>query len=258
VSWSSVDVIVSHLHRCIFVHCRKTAGTAIKAALGCSLGPRDVVIGGLHEILERGGRLNRASLCALLHPKAWPAWAPLVLGRASLREAMNFGVKRRYRGLLSRNPAHPSAKQIREAFPREWDQYYKFCFVRNPFEQVLSDYFGRRTHTGYTGSFRDFLAALEAAPDTSPLFPEGHIPNYLMYTIDGRVAVDFIGRYEHLERDFEAVTRAVGLEARKIERVNTGSYDGGPKQYYGPSEIRIVSRLYAREIELFGYSLDMV
>lgn len=41
-------------------------------------------------------------------------------------------------------PPHPTAKEIKRSFPEEWDKYYKFCAVRNPYEKVVSDYIWRK------------------------------------------------------------------------------------------------------------------
>src|SRR5690606_4844675 len=143
-------------HRFIFLHCRKVAGSAIKRALFPTLGPDDVMIGSWHECLRHGGRLNRAARRALAHPRAWPGVLRGLL-RGDWPAAVNQGVKHFYMGALSDTPAHPTAEEIARAFPEEWASFFKFCFVRNPYSQLLSDYFWRKKVSGEDTSFRQFL-----------------------------------------------------------------------------------------------------
>jgi len=246
-------MIVSHRHRFVFIHCRKVAGSSIKATLGPILGPEDVMIGGVHEALRNGGRLTRPSKRALLHPQAWIGMGRAIARRQPRDEIINAGVKARYYMNLSRSPDHPTAEDARALFPGEWDRYFKFCFVRNPYERVLSEYFWRTKNTGVSVSFREYLELLRAPVDPTGVVPE-RVDNWDMYTIGGSIAADFVGRYETLEPDFRKVCERLDLPVDGLSaRRKVGRYERDLASYYGPAEHELVTALYADEIRAFGY-----
>jgi len=246
-------MIVSHRYRFIFIHCRKVAGSSIKATLGPILGLDDVMIGGVHESLRNGGRLTRPSKRALVHPKAWVGMGRAAARRQPRDEIINAGIKARYYGWLSKSPDHPTAEESRALFPDEWGSYYKFCFVRNPYERVLSEYFWRKKNTGVSVSFLEYLKLLQAPADPTGIVPE-RIDNWDMYTLDGAIAVDFVGRYETLEPDFQKVCQHLKLPVEGLSaRRKVGQYKRDLASYYGPAEQELVATLYAREIDAFGY-----
>lgn len=61
-------------------------------------------------------------------------------------------------------------------------------------------------------------------------------------------------RYEALDEQFEALARRLGLPAGlKLARVNVTVHDDY-RSYYDDEARAIVQRLYARDIERFGYA----
>ena len=82
------------------------------------------------------------------------------------------------------------------------------------------------------------------------------IDNYDIYSIDGDVAVDFVGRYESLADDLKLALGHVGLslEAELPRAKTTFRRNALPyRDYYDDDTREIVARWYAREIELLDY-----
>ena len=77
------------------------------------------------------------------------------------------------------------------------------------------------------------------------------------YTIDGEVAIDYVGRYETLEADLiTALARAGVKQTIEIPRTNvTRDRDRslGYRSYYTPETQALVADWYAPEIALWGY-----
>jgi hypothetical protein len=73
---------------------------------------------------------------------------------------------------------------------------------------------------------------------------------------DGRLEVDFIGRYENLEKDFEFIAeKVVGKRRTRLAQNNIINGDKKKYQkYYTSKMIDIVSRVYREDIELLDYS----
>src|SRR5258706_396035 len=81
-----------------------------------------------------------------------------------------------------------------------WSKYYKFAFVRNPWDRQVSFYFYKTRAEKPRRTFDDFLANKRRAL----------VESRDIYTIDNRLAVDFLGRYETLGRDFATAMAGAG------------------------------------------------
>lgn len=261
-------MIISHKYRFIFIHCRKVAGSAIKTTLWPYLGADDIMIGSLDEVLQRGGSLNRAARHAMWHPRSLNVTRKMIQERwlhgetDRYRNLVNTAVKARYRRLLFRNPVHPPAGKVKSMFPYEWENYFKFCFVRNPYEQALSEYSHQRRNSGREFEFGYFLKALAGDVEDRSITPSGLISNWPLYTIDDEIAVDYIGRYQSLEEDFAWLCERLGIPHRGRlleEKVEKQGRNKELRDWYDPEYVGLVRNLYKEEIAYFSIPspLDM-
>lgn len=247
-------MIISHTHKFIFVHCRKVAGSSVKLKLAPLLGAEDLIIGSADEIQQAGVPLTRAMNLALKQPVArLYYWAGRALGVSSAR-ATNIALKRAFIKDLGDNPPHPTALRIAAFVGHNWNTYTKFCFTRNPYERVVSDYLWRRRTTGRTFSFAQYLEALKNGDDTQGLIQAQATSNWEMMTIDDQMQMDFVGRYERLQNDFQQITERLGLGRQTLD---VASKNFGKKSdygtLYGPKERKIVDALFEKEIDHFSY-----
>lgn len=137
--------------------------------------------------------------------------------------------------------------------------FFKFCFVRNPWDRLVSAYHYLRkghptspiAHTLMRGaSFAEFVTETLRSPAVAR---ELHIRPQCSFVVDsrGELVVDFVGRFEHLERDFETVARRLG-QARKLEAHNQSLHQDY-ESYYDDQTQKIVADFYRQDIELFNY-----
>ena len=136
-------MIISHKHRFIFLHCRKTGGSSIKVSLYPQLGRQDIMIGSFHELIRDKQQLKMQAISDIVSPSGSTM---LLLKLAKTRRidvSINDAIKSKY-NFLGSNPPHASAKLIRENFPAQWQNYQKFAFVRNPYTQIVSDFLWRK------------------------------------------------------------------------------------------------------------------
>ena len=158
--------------------------------------------------------------------------------------------------LAAKKHGHISAAELRPHVPDEvWDGYFKFAFVRNPFDRFIStSFFLNRKDPGF---------AAEALPRMkqalrNPRFTQRILvaPQHRMIEDrTGAPATDFIGRYESLQQDFEAVCVRVGIEPAALPVENRSDH-GAYTDYYDAELERAVARLYAGDIERYGYRFN--
>jgi len=109
---------------------------------------------------------------------------------------------------------HMPAERVRELLGAEtWARYFRFATVRNPFSQMLSNFFWL-THRRPPTDDAAFAKARRAFARfvTGPLLWRRKWSNDLhIVGIDGRVEMDRLIRFEHLAADTAAVCAHLGL-----------------------------------------------
>jgi hypothetical protein len=151
---------------------------------------------------------------------------------------------------------HASAAKYKKRFPDQFDAYFKFAFVRNPWDWLVSRYhWSRYRQRLITFEFPEFLDRLESGYELSAArwLRKALAPQVDRITIDGRIAVDFVGRFEQLRDDFHHVCNVLQLEDRPplphVFRSDHACYTN----YYDDEMKAVVERLYAVDIEAFDY-----
>jgi len=147
---------------------------------------------------------------------------------------------------------HATATEIRDSLDREiFNSVFKFTFVRNPWDWQVSLYhyiLENPENHGYEetmklGSFRNFVFSREklSFTQTSCLVDES-----------GNLLVDFVGKFENLDQDFQSICRKVGIAAclPHINKTKRTDY----QDYYDAETRDLTARLYAEDIERFGYT----
>ena len=164
-----------------------------------------------------------------------------------------------------------------------YSDYFKFCFVRNPWARLVSCYqrllnkrninqtywtkflfyfmpkssnSGRHrlaalpVLNGYM-SFNEFVSAVANIPDE---YANKHFRSQytFLYNARGKLLVDYIGHLETFDADFQHVARRVGLSGEIPQdrpRPKRRSY----KDYYDKDTWEIVAQRYQKDIEILGY-----
>lgn len=155
---------------------------------------------------------------------------------------------------------HLLARQIQlEVGVEIFQSYFKFAIVRNPWDRVVSQFAHMSKRRGlrrYIGmqegdSFKRYLELIRETrhvqwePQTSFILGE-----------QGRLLVDFIGRFEDFDNSVLSILTHLGLGRCSIPHAKRG--ERGPYQSYYDRETQgIVADMYAADIEMFGYSFNL-
>jgi hypothetical protein len=178
---------------------------------------------------------------------------------------------------------HVPARVLREILGHAiWNQSFKFGFVRNPWDRIVSIYHHYRNECKFDVAKvlrhpRSALYSLHRArrlgiPESTVLTAEivqrlydlqrenrncMSAPSNLQYTMffdeDEKPLVDFIGRYERLEEDARRVLRRLELDAISLPHLNKASRRRSYRDYFDDEARELVGQLYKKDIELFQY-----
>lgn len=139
-----------------------------------------------------------------------------------------------------------------------WEGYFKFAFVRNPWDWFISQHFYNLQKHGVahrvdqalsTEDIRHtyrFLRLYRGVPWAVSASQHGFLCNE-----GGRVLVDFLGRFERLEEDFLEIQSRIGVKLT-LPHVNSSAHRQY-HSYYEDDTRALVGSLYARDIQIFGY-----
>jgi len=153
---------------------------------------------------------------------------------------------------------HMPAARIRNYLgPDVWNQFFKFCVIRNPFDKLVSMYFFHRSRAGDPPMDQDFAAIRR---DFLTWVKDRRFwDDKNRYLIDGLVCVDYFIRFEALFEGMAEVCRRLGIErdAAELGRFKTGSRltDRPFSDFYDREAQAIVAETYAFELDHFGYRL---
>ena len=131
---------------------------------------------------------------------------------------------------------------------------FKFAFVRNPYERMVSLYTYHRKNRGrFDGGFLEYVQMIsEGITPVGAFNVRGFSPCNPQIDWIKNEEIDFIGRVEHFERDINYVFDRLGLRRRKIQHCNSSEHTFYA-DYYCPESQAIVEDFYREDFERFGY-----
>lgn len=155
-----------------------------------------------------------------------------------------YGIRNRDRAPES----HINAIQTRELLGEErWNNYFKFTFVRNPWDRAVSLYHWKKNF-GSHGYI--YFHQFNERTQHDILYHE-----YLL--IDGKPVMNFIGKYETLKEDLNKICDIIGIPAPQMlthsHKQTVSDRKHYRECYVNQAQIDRVRDLYHRTIDLIGY-----
>lgn len=216
-------MLISYSHKFIFFHVPKAAGSSIKEAL--------------KEYATEPEKFKITRPAKMLGDQPNPLYE---IWKSSLW--------------------HAKARDAKKELPEDiYNNFYKFAFVRNPWDWQLSYYhfvLKEPTHIRHktVKSMSGFEEYLDWVINTKNPFPKGANKSQkeIITDHDGKIIVDFVGRYETLAKDFQFITELLKLNAFLPHLNSSGNIDY--KLFYNEKNKKIVAEYFKEDIDFFGYT----
>ena len=164
-------------------------------------------------------------------------------------------------------PYHYTARQYQVIFGRRaFNSYFKFAFVRNPWDRLFSAYSylrgggwndqDRQWYEDNISHLPDFNSFVLDWLDSKRLRSHLHLSPQSDFICDrkGRLLLDYLGYFETLHGDFVHIAQVLGIEAQ-LDHVNA-SKSKDYRTIYLTEAIDKVSNLYSQDIDNFGYNFN--
>lgn len=204
--------------------------------------------------------------------------------RMNLRDFSDIGSGEHF---LDPQPPHITINQIKEKFfPNNDDVfncYFKFAFVRNPWDRMVSWYkfFGKEINRYESG---EPCIGMRRIIEKHPLKGQTNVSLYDIYKYfssmgfkdwikyeynkklsyylggygryfedkNGNNLMNFIGKIENLQQDFDFACDKIGIPRQKLEVRNFTVHDHY-SEYYDDQTQQIIAEAYEKDIKNFGY-----
>tara|TARA_Y100001973_G_C5101882_1_gene283133 strand:- start:194 stop:817 length:624 start_codon:yes stop_codon:yes gene_type:complete len=179
----------------------------------------------------------------------------------------------------NRGSGHSSLQCLCDKNP-EIKPYFRWAFVRNPWDRMVSahqactdriqpiakkwndfDYFLKSWH-----EHRDIIKSQQTLNWHSlPKIEEfkgsmkvHFFPQTPLLKLDGRLAMDFIGRYENLKKDWKWISTFLGHPNSKLSLRNKTKKKAGLdyRDFYTDDLIEIVADLFEEDVLTFEYTFE--
>ncbi|WP_371192490.1 sulfotransferase family 2 domain-containing protein [Glaciecola sp. SC05] len=162
---------------------------------------------------------------------------------------------------------HTTLDEYINVFPPTLLQsYFKFTFVRNPWDRVVSAYsflqqgglnqWDKEFYENELKEYGSFKAFIHHWLKPENLMKHHHFKPQHHYLIDkyNKISVDYIGYFESIEDDFTHIANKMNLntELKKHNAAQRIDY----REYYDEETKAIVGNIYAKDIEMLNYTFD--
>jgi chondroitin 4-sulfotransferase 11 len=143
-----------------------------------------------------------------------------------------------------------------------WNSSFRFAFVRNPWDRLVSGWRFTRDRGRHNLPFKEFVESLTTMTKLEPLGTRDRFEmassirwhtmsqcDHLL--VEGKLAVDFLGKVETLEDDWHAVSGRVGCHL-PLPRLNETTH-GLRHGHYDDATLEAAAEIVRQDAETFGY-----
>lgn len=171
---------------------------------------------------------------------------------------------------IDKKTKHLIASQAKRIYSEYWDNYFKFSFVRNPYSRMLSmatfDGVMRKVYFGESSLFKGVVSS-DHIKGYKNLFGDPILLEYdyrfykredvetekhKKHCVYGNILdepIDFIGRFETLEDDFEYICNTIGLKHKALLKIGSNKNNN----VLSLEAKLLITELYKEDFSTYNY-----
>ena len=214
-------MIISHKHKFIFIHIPKCAGSTICYSL-----------------------INNLYLKNSPHKGSFNQLDP------SIAEVFKVAVNQGNSHELNQ---HDTLKDIKSYLSKKnlnINDYFKFSFMRNPWERRVSQYFYAKRMAKKDFEWAKKISAISFYEFITKRNPDSQL-NWVSDKKDN-IAVDFLGSGKNLQNEFNVVCEKIGISYIQLPYKNVTNHKHYT-EYYNDETFKIIANNCKKDIEYFNY-----
>lgn len=226
-------MIISHKYKFIFIKNVKTAGTSIEIFLSQICGKDDII--------------------TPIYPHVEPHFARNYKGYWNPFPELYFyklrGIKFEFKNFIKKIKFynHIPALRIKNRISKHiWNDYYKFCVERNPFDKTLSHYHMINHNSDGNKTLEEYFK------------DRNFCVNYYRYAdYNDNIFVDEVIKYESLIDELDVLFRrlgipfngSLGVKAKSSYRKDKKPY----QEFFTKKQVNVIRKVFQKEIAIHNY-----
>lgn len=148
---------------------------------------------------------------------------------------------------------HATHDKVKSRYPNKWKTYFKFTFVRNPFDRVYSIFsyykMGKTTTSVdpnvIPATFEEFVLNLDKYLTILGL-------NFNQCDYIGN-EMDYVGKVENIDNDYKEICKRNNIEFNGLPKKRTSNRVENYRDVYTEEMVGIVSEYFKKDITKFSY-----
>lgn len=154
---------------------------------------------------------------------------------------------------------HLPAPTIREIYPEIYSEYYKFTFVRNPYDRVVSEYFWQnRSNPDLLNNSEEvlvkkFTSWMYATYKNQSSHKTCQQYRFL-YDLDGNFMVDQVFRFENFKTEIKKLLSKLEIKNKENIHANKSRHIIDKNLLLNEKNKKFIFQKFELDFKLFGYS----